>query len=393
MVLSDKDIFAFLMKKRDYSSFRSGCFGKQEGPEKKGLMASLSEEAFAAPILTKNSLKANNLVVEPFNIDNLKGDGIDFTIGTKIYSSDVLLSEQISLVDLEEMVSCGGAREINLKEGEKFDFEAGIIYYVLSKEKVKIPNNLKLIVDSKSTIGRLGCLCHDVTKQELFRTSPVNLISVVRPYVFTIRATAGKSKLFQGVFTYSKEFHMTREDILKNRDKVEVSVNRKKILLEDALIEDKLALHFSTHKAYVSRPEALRAGAIDIEAEGDNKPNWGDYFEEIKGNDKIILEKDRFYLLGTREHIKFGTVCGRLSRDYGGHLTGLWSQFAGIIHAGFYGEITLECKTTEKRVIKNGDLAGTIEIDALSSDKGFEAKGSYQGQKAPRLSKVFAPKK
>ena len=354
------------------------------------LMAPLDEQGLAAPYLTGELLERDKFIVEPLNMENIGDDGMDFTIGTTIYASDILLSEQISLGDLEDLKRNDLARKVDLEEGQKFDFHPRIIYYVLSKEKVRVPADLKMIVDSKSTIGRLGCLCHDATDGNLFK-EPVHLIGVVRPYVFPLKVTAGKSRLLQGVFTYKGDSHMTRKEILESRDKISAKINNRKINLEKILIEDKLVLHFSTHKVYVSKPDAWIAGPIDIEAKGDDRADWEDYFDEgeVFDGGKIILEPGKFYLLGTKENISFGGVCGRLSRDYGGHLTGLWSQFAGLIHAGFNGEITLECRTDEKRIIKDGDLAGTIEMDALSSGYKASGKGSYLGQKAPKLPKVF----
>jgi len=358
---------------------------------KKALFSSgLREDAMAAPRITESSLQ-KDFEIEPFNPNNLNDDGLDFTIGTKIYASDRLLSEKVSLADLDELVKEGGARKINLREGEKFDFSTGVIYYVLSKEKVKMPTYLELVVDSKSTLGRLGCLCHDASGSDFFDEKS-HLIGVVRPYVFPIRVTAGKSKLLQAVLRFKNSSHMTREEMLKNGDEIKIKVSGKDVSLADYLIEDKIALHFSTHKAYVARPSAVIPGPVDV---GEKEQlDYKDYFEEVCGDGKILLEPGKFYLLGTKENLSFGGVCGRLSRDYGGHLTGLWSQFAGIIHAGFNGEITLECKTDEKRLIRDGDLAGTIELDKLSKvykdqDGIFRGKGSYLGQKAPRLPKVF----
>lgn len=355
--------------------------------EMHGLMASPKNDESYAVSPVKSRVSSGDILIDPFRVENLSYDGLDFTIGGQIYKSDRLLSEQISIEDLEQLVEEGGARQVVKKQGEKIIFEVGTVYYVLSDEEIKVPNDLQLVVDSKSTLGRLGCLCHEATHPKYFPEAH-HLIGVIRPYVFPLIATIGESELFQAVLRYQNSSHMTREEIL-NGDGIKVSVNDERKEIGDYILEDKLALHFSTHKAYVAKPTSLIPGPIELEVQEDTKPNWKDYFEEIKGDSKILLEPGRFYLLGTKENISFGPVCGRLTRDYGGHLTGLWSQFAGIIHAGFNGEITLECMTNAKREIKEGDLAGTIEIDKLVGCANIKGKGSYLGQKSPRLPKVF----
>lgn len=155
--------------------------------------------------------------------------------------------------------------------------------------------------------------------------------------------------------------------------------------------EDSLALHASTHKAYVSRRfrkgELKNIKPIDVD---EKNLNWRDYFEEVEGNNEMILEPGRFYLLGTREYLRFGKVCGRIDRALTGPLAGVWVQFAGIIHAGFYGEITLECKTDRRTVIREGDLIGYVKVDELSGEcKLDKLKQSYPDQRAPKLPKIF----
>jgi len=354
-----------------------------DGMQQKALMAPMTKEEFAVAPITERIIEAK-FVINPFKPENLDIDGIDFTVGERIYETDLVYGK-ISSKELEVLVD-RGIRKCNLGENEVVLYP-GKVYYVLSEEKIKIPDDLDMIIDSKSTIGRLACICHDATLPSLLKNFPTNLIGVVRPGVFPLKVSSLKSKLFQGIFKYSKKSHMTREELLKS-GKIIVEVDGKKKPIETCIDEDKLKLHFSTRRAYVSKRKLKDIEPIDVDR---TDLNWREYFEEVKGDSQLILEPGRFYLLGTKEYLRFGEVCGRITRDLGGHLTGLWTQFAGIVHAGFHGEITLECKTDLRRVIRNGDLAGHIEVDKLAQENYdlSSGQGSYSGQKAPRLPKVF----
>ena len=385
-ILTNEEIFALIQK--DLADFPA-TFLSNRSSRKKGLVAedvfSISEQGFAAPIVAEELVRGA-FIIDPLNPKNLDIDGIDFTVGDVIYETDVVFSK-ISNLELKRLVSSKGAKKHVLKTDEEFVFNPGKVYYVSSLEEVKIPSYLNLFIDSKSTIGRLGCLCHGATAVSSLRESPKKIIGVVRPYFFPIKIQANKSRLFQGMFTYLTNSHMTREELLKT-EKINVKVKDKDVPLEQVIEEDKLVLSYSTHRAYVSKNDLQDVEPVDVEK---TDLNWREYFEEINGNNNLILEPGRFYLLGTKENVAFKEVCGRITRDLGGHLSGLWSQFAGIVHAGFQGELTMECKTDTKRCISDGDLAGYVEIDELSG-KNCDlslAQGSYCGQKAPKLPKVF----
>jgi deoxycytidine triphosphate deaminase len=352
---------------------------------KKGLMAPMTREDFAvAPMAAESA--ADKFLICPFNSDNLDIDGLDFTVGKSIYEYNLAYS-RVSLEQLERFVDTGATRH-DLDEGQEFVFQQEKIYYVLSEETVRIPNNLNLFVDSKSTIGRLACICSDATLPNLLKKESTNLVGVVRPGVFPLKIHAEKSKLFQGVFKYNTDSHMTRKQLLKS-GKIRVEVNGKEKSIEDCIDEDKLILSFSTKRAYVSKRNLKNVEPIDVDR---TDLDWTKYFEEIKGKSggEFTLEPGRFYLFGTQEDLRFDDVCGRISRDLGGPSTGLWTQFAGIIHAGFHGPITLECKTDVPRVIRPGDLAGYVEVDQLAGEVNLASgQGNYLGQDAPKLPKVF----
>lgn len=358
--------------------------------EKKGLAPSFSERV---------DLTEKGLHISPLEDEQLQPAGLDFTVGTEIYSSDMLFRIN-SLKDLEKL------RKFKLGEGKKFVLEPDDlgrrVYYILSKEEIKLPDNLELVVDAKSTTGRLGCMCQNVSNNNLIRGKQGKIVAAVRPYAFPIKITADKSRLLQGIIRYRKKDEktlkyastpfMSHEEIRKSEEII-FSRNNKKIDLNDLITADGLKLSFSTNKIYAARPLADIPEAIDIDKK--NFYNAEDYFEEISGEKEIIMQPRRLYLFGTQETVSLGSVCGRLTREHAELLSGLWSHFAGFFWPGYSGEITLECWSDTKRLIRDGELAGVVALDELSrdykkKDKKFVGyKGSYQNQKAPRLPKMF----
>ncbi len=101
------------------------------------------------------------------------------------------------------------------------------------------------------------------------------------------------------------------------------------------------------------------------------------------------MEKDRLYLFGTNERVKLGNLCGRLSREATGLGVGLLSHFAGFFDPGFDGEVTLEFWSFRPWRIMNGQYCGRVELEGLCGEVEHPYKGTYQGQKAPRLPKIF----
>lgn len=389
--LVKEDILGFYLKGLNFNKY----FGRQpfgmvldkhalppiEGVlEKKRLAPSFSERV---------DLTEKGLHISPLEDEQLQPAGLDFTVGTEIYSSDMLFRIN-SLKDLEKL------RKFRLEEGEQFVLEPDDlgrrVYYILSKEEIRLPDNLELVVDAKSTTGRLGCMCQNVSNNNLIREKQGEIVVAVRPYAFPIKITADKSRLLQGIVRYKQSAFMNHDEIKKSKE-IKFSKNGKEINLGDLITADGLKLSFSTNKIYAAKTLADIPEAIDIDKK--NFYNAEDYFEESSGEKERIMQPRRLYLFGTQETVSLGSVCGRLTREHAELLSGLWSHFAGFFWPGYSGEITLECWSDTKRLIRRGEIAGIVAFDELSRDykkkdeKFISYQGSYQGQKAPRLPKMF----
>lgn len=320
-------------------------------------------------------------MISPFEEKNLTEAGYDLRVGEFVKESDTIQTDFKATVQSFEDVQ-------STKDGFvcQADSSGRRVYYILNFEEIVLPEEYGAVIDSKSTTGRAGGMCHDVRSRE-DKQLPIRRFSfpmVFQPYAFPILLRAGKTSLAQMIIRFQGS------DFVKNcvkdlEGKVEIWRDSRKLDLAEVVGPDGLEMTFSTKRVYRAKQKVPEA--LDLTLKEHYK--WEDYFDLIDGNGEVEMEPHRFYLFGTREEIRMGNVCGRLSREHHHTGTGLWSHFAGFFMPGYAGEITLECLSTTKRVIGEGEPAGLVIFDEVSGSNVSLYRGEYQGQKAPRLPKIF----
>ncbi len=337
---------------------------------------------------TKKLINERSFVMEPEPEENqIQPSSIELKVGNELY----VLNAGFTKFDLYTLRKhCINKARIP-KEG--YVCNPGYVYVVRSHEKVRLPRHYEGETDAKSTTGRVGCMCHafserfGVLENGVPRDEPDHFYFVVEPFAFPILLIPGKTKLFQMRLREKNSSHLSLEQLRKyyGSDSVSLYKNNEQIRLENILEQDSLKLTLSTERVYAHRRGASKP--LDLTKTDLYDPE--EYFEEIKGNDSLFMEKDRLYLLGTNERVRLGNLCGRLSREATGLGVGLLSHFAGFFDPGFDGEITLEFWTFRDWRIMNGQYCGKVELEELSGELGNIYQGVYQGQKAPRLPKIF----
>lgn len=320
-------------------------------------------------------------MISPFEEKNLTEVGYDLRVGNFVKESDKIEAD-FNFTDLQNFEDAQDAEGFVCQP----DNSGRRCYYISNFEGIALPAEYDVIIDSKSTTGRAGGMCHDVRIKK-DKKLPIKLLSfpiVFQPYVFPILLRAGKTSLAQMIIRFQGS------DFVKNcvkdlEGKVEILRGGEKLDLTDVVNPEGLEMTFSTKRVYRAKQNVSKA--LDLTLKGHYR--WEDYFDLIEGNGKVEMEPNRFYLFGTKEEIRMGSVCGRLSREHHHTGTGLWSHFAGFFMPGYAGEITLECLSMTKRVIREGEPAGFVIFDEVSGRDIPLYKGDYQGQKAPRLPKIF----
>src|SRR3989344_40371 len=309
--------------------------------------------------------------------DQIGFGGFDLRVGKLISWCDVVIPKVTvqDLLDMDHKV---------LQEGEKFIFAPSPrgekVYYVTSFESISYSDNLEILVDSKSTTGRVGAMTH----RGGMTSSGKELIKIVQPFSFYIEVECGKTRLSQAVVRYKGTPYMSNQEIIASG---EVSIEGSNSSLEKSLNSKGLLLNFDTAKSIYKSKRCDKPINMDAKGEID----WRDYFEIIEGSSKIRLEKETLYLLGSTNKLNLGGVTGFLSREDDVMTgTGAWGHFAGFFQPYFSGQITLEFYSFSNMRLSHGDDAGVVIFDKLDGEVNKEAHtGFYQGQSAPRLPKMF----
>lgn len=313
------------------------------------------------------------LRISPSLKDNQLGvSSVDLRLGTIVAWSDKI-TQGVTYEDLMDM-----PHKV-LENGEQFTFQSDPdgekVYYVTTLERISHSSDLEVAVDSKSTTGRVGCMTHHAGFLRDGR-----LVTILQPYAFNLTATCGKTSLSQACFRFRASPYVQLEEI---QDSGVVSILNG-MPIRDSVNSRGLLLSFSTSLAY-----RARENQEPIDMDGSDL-NWRNYFDVVEGSDRLPLGKKNLYLLGSREEIRLADVMGRLSRE-DDVLTGSgsWGHFAGFIQPHFQGQITLEFYAFTKRELREGDNAGVIRFDRVQGKINEQNLGSYHGQRAPRLPRMF----
>jgi len=314
--------------------------------------------------------------IDPFPEPHQRGlVGFDLRVGNIIAKNDRVIDD-VTEKDLFNM------KHTLLESGQEYIFEPNAdgdnVYYVTSFEKIRIASNLEMLIDSKSTTGRIGCLSHLAGK-----TSQQELITIIQPYTFPIKIRSGISSLSQAIFRYINSPHLTTQEILEN-NQITFFGNSS---LQELLTTQGISMKFDTTIAYKSKPFNSDMAPIDVDAKN---LDWKEYFTLIEGDSYIDTDKKTLYLLGSEGIIELRAVCGLLSRERGVLTgTGAWSHLAGIIQPFWKGGITMEFYSHEKRRIRKGSAAGYVIFDKIEGDVKQKQEGSYHNQKPPQPPKMF----
>lgn len=321
----------------------------------------------------------NGVRVYPELSNSQKGVvGFDLKVNGFIGKSDVVM-DNVSEKDLMDM------EHVSLDEGEEYilypNSDGQNVYYIKTLERVVLGSGLELILDSKSTSARLGCMTHLAGF-----TQNGELILCVQPFSFPIKIRANKSCLSQAVVRYKNSPYMANPEILSSQD---IRFQDDKSLI-DLLNPHGLLMRFMTKIAYRAKTYNDNMPPIDIDSEN-GTIDFKEYFDLIDGGSHITADRKTLYLLGSKGVVELLAVCGFLSRESGVLTgTGAWSHMAGIVQPFWKGGLTMEFYSHEKRRIVDESGAGYMRFDKIVGEyKKPEDSGSYQGQIPPRLAKIF----
>jgi len=283
---------------------------------------------------------------------------------------------------------------------EEFDLTDGAVFYkghtyIVKIGDIKIPKGIVAKVSPKSSIGRIDLMVRAVCDNSgLYDFIPEDtsgeLWLEITPQSFNVKVYKGTTltqlRLFDTtVYESSKE---------KDNDAVFVYDNDNK-RLPQKMFDKKLILHLAVDIDSVVGYEALPVNNLIDLKKTDHE--WRKFFKKIEyRKDRIILEKDKFYILYTKEIIKVPNGYSLEMVPFS-HLVGeLRAHYAGFFDPGFGmpngASGVLEIRPHENLVIYDGQPICLMEIYKNKSlpEKPYGIEGhNYNLQRGPRLAKYF----
>ena len=253
--------------------------------------------------------------------------------------SDILLDSALESIDLKE----------------PFVLEKGATYVVEIEERFALPDSVHAYANNKSSTGRMNVwtriLADGVPRFDKIPPGYRGKVyAVITPRSWPIKVKQGctlnQARLICGDNRLLDfELEMLNEEV--------GLVYNNKGQREPALIDGGLLLTVDLNQTIAGYRAIPCAEPVDLCS---NTPQKGsDYFAPIKAeNGEVLLQKDGFYILSTREFLRVPPAFAVEMVAYDIHSGEYRSHYAGFFDPGFgYGE--------------DGDLKGTpavLEIDA-----------------------------
>ncbi len=353
------------------------------------------------------------IIAPPLSKVQLQPASLDLRLGERCFRmrTSFLPGETESI---EQIVSRYGKYDLMLSEDKTTYLERGHIYLMELQEMLDLPQGFFGTINPKSSIGR-GDAYTVVHVEGVPRSDFVNIQGRRRmlveciPLSFDIKVKKGLS-LNQLRIGYKKSGVSERElKIIHSETPLMYNLHDKPIPLNflqfnDDGIDMTVDLQ-SPIVAYEANDSSL-VGAYDLTGDrGSLVDRAHEFWKPISrpSNGELILEKGRFYLLATREKVRFSpTLCGTL-RAYDVSSAEGRVHYAGFFDPGFFAPATLEVRLNKTFRIIDGQRICNMQFERMAvepvDEKGRPIaygqavyRSNYQHQQpGPTLGKQFLP--
>lgn len=329
-------------------------------------------------------------------------DGCDLSEYVQPTSIDIPLCDKAYLVKQKFLPFSKEIKEIAKEMTlEEVDLSKGAILfkgqtYLIPCMEIDLPEELSIRVSPKSSIGRIDLLTRTIFDNSgLYDTveagSSGQLWIEVSPQSFNVKLSKGLSLTQLRVFTNEKS-----EAIDFDKEKL-IFTEEGTLLPNKVFDNNKLILNLSVKSNSLVGYEAIHTNeVIDLAKIGEHE--WKKFFREINlnGENAFTLEKDRFYIVITKEKIR---VPGEYSMEMVPffHLVGeLRAHYAGFFDPGWGcddGAIAvLEIRPHETLTVYDGQPICLVEYfnnKDIPKNLYGNAGNNYHLQTGPRLAKYF----
>ena len=331
------------------------------------------------------SLSFKKLQIQPSSIDLSLSEEC-YEIKTSFLSPDYKVRDKLKQIS---------AKKISLKKSKIF--KKNKTYIVKLNETLNLSNSLSGHCNPKSSTGRLNIFCRTILDFcDEYEKIPKNyngeMFLEITTRSFDIKISKG-DKLNQMRLRKKTNNYLDDEDLKKIHKRNVLIFTSKKNIIENGL---RVSVDLSNDNkicAYVAKKTALNINFSKI-----NFYEIKKFWKPLKpNNNSLIIEKNKFYILKSREKIRIPNNLAGEMIPYDTGIGDFRAHYAGFFDPGFGDPkgsyAVLEVKTNELPfILEDGQTIARIKYEKLNKKThvvyGLTINSNYQNQKLA-LSKHF----
>ena len=330
------------------------------------------------------------------NKNQIQPSSLDLSLSNECYEIKYsFLSPKSKVRDkLEGLI----VKKINLEN--KSTFEINKTYLVKLNEKLELSNNIFGHCNPKSSTGRLDIFCRTIVDYtDEYEKIPKNykgeIFLEITTRSFNIDFIKG-NKLNQLRLIFNQHDYISDNDLINIDEKNTIlftNENDKKFYIDNGL---KVTVNLKDKNNIIAYSAKENSPILDFSKINFHK--LSDYWKAIyANNDSIIIEKNKFYILRSKEKIRIPPNSAGEMIPYDTGIGDFRAHYAGFFDPGFGDPdgsyAVLEVKTNELPfLLEDGQTIARIKYEKLNKNSnvvyGKNIKSNYQNQKL-KLSKHF----
>lgn len=338
------------------------------------------------------------------NENNISPASIDVTVSDEWYRVDgvFLPKTEDSVISLIEKMH-GAKHDINEP------LEKGVVYVARINESFDLPKNIYAYCNPKSSTGR-----HDIHVRIIkdgiarYDTLPIgsngSLWAIVISRSYPVLLHSGFPISQVRFFNKDTRFKESDLDIEWNRKPLVYNLNGEKFSYESFLMKDSdgsLLLTLDLSQDIIGYECRGSNTVVDLSAPNGTIESEKHFIPIKKSGDNILLRKDSFYILSTKEALRVPPYLASEMVDMDSRTGEFRTHYAGFFDPGWGcgkdGEgrgrpITLEVRTFEDVIVAHGQPIGKVRFEKMSEIPviHYDQKNSnYLSQSGPKLAKQF----
>lgn len=332
-----------------------------------------------------------------FKLNQIQPSSVDLTLSSECY--EIKGSFLASKTTVRKRLSDIIIKKINLNE--KYIFKKNKTFLVRLNEKLDLNKNTFGKCNPKSSTGRLDIFCRTIlNNSDEYEKIPKNyqgeMFIEITSRSFNILFQKGDS-LNQMRLINNKNVYVSDNSLIKYHNSMFLTKNHiNKIIKPNISSGLKISVDLSnknSFNAYVAKNKAPNLLFQNI-----RKHKIIDFWQKIKTkNNFIIIEKNKFYILKSKEKIRIPDNLAGEMIPYDTSLGDFRAHYAGFFDPGFGNEsgsyAVLEVKTNEVPfLLTDGQTIARIKYEKLNKKThklyGVKINSNYQNQ-GLALSKHF----